>query len=134
MKTLATSWIDLIGYASKLGPEYKGVGGTIPTPMPFGMTKTGPFADFQSTRSVGLQDFEGKANVYQDPSISVGPSFPSSSRVHLAMSSARLVQQQASLRPSIVPLETGWALGLTILAVSSGALQIKGGINPWTGP
>jgi hypothetical protein len=122
---------------------YGGAALSLPTPpSPFpnaSLTSPGPPVKFGTTQAVTLRDFEGKASLFQDPSL--GKSLPGQpslgGKIHLSMDSDKLLLLGARITPTrIIGMEGGKysmqppSLGSVPL---NGRLTMLGTTRPFTG-
>lgn len=96
------------------------------TTPPGSIGGAGSFSLFTTIRPVTLDDFEGEASYFQDPSVTVG-SHSLGGNVHLGFSSTRLRQfpglRATVVRPSVVTLGTGSGFGAGLGSVTTGRLS-----------
>lgn len=114
---------------------YYGFGGTIPLPpqipsIPFSQVKAGPFTPFRTTAPVFLSDFDGAAELYQDPGIAYGwDSMGGTYR--LVIESTSLYKAGVSVRPSIIPISGGFGLATPSAGSASfGLLKMRAPGSP----
>lgn len=112
---------------------YLGAGLTIPLPgLPVSQAKMGPFTPFQTNAPVRLLDFDGAAQLYQDPGVTIGPWTPEDfGTFRLSIESNRLAAAGARVIPSLIPISGGWGLQTPSLgSVSAGTLRMQGTSTP----
>jgi len=114
---------------------YVGVGVAVPTIIPTPPTAVsagGPFSSFRIIGDENLKSFEGAAQLYQDPGISIGPA-SAGGTFRLAINSATIVKHGSLVIPHIVPFSSDRGLGAGLGSATAGTLKIMGDVVPFTG-
>jgi len=113
---------------------YGGGGLAIPTLLPafLSVSATGPFSDFTTSRSESLSSFDGAAQLYQDPGITVGPG-SAGGTLRLKLESRTLVSHVTLVSPSIIPVAGGTGFGVGAGSATRGALRMLFKATPVVG-
>ncbi len=111
---------------------FSGLGLGLPGVPPGSMTEMGPFVRFTTTQPVHLESFAGAAQLFQDPGINLG-SMVSLGNYHLSIESENLLMIGAGVRPSIIEIPSGWALGAGLGSATPGRLHLVSDILPFSG-
>lgn len=112
---------------------YGAVGLALPSlpGLPVSFTGVGPLSSFRTTEPVSLMDFEGRATLFQDPGLTIGPKSIEGT-LRLSFDSAHLLRAHARVVPGIVPIEGGAGLqSPSTGSVSPGFLSLQGKIVPF---
>ncbi|MGK9234101.1 hypothetical protein KXS07_17510 [Inquilinus limosus] len=112
---------------------FLGAGLSAPNPipgLPVSQTKAGDFTPFRTSAPVRLADFEGWAQLFQDPGATLGP-LSVWGTLRLSIESDRLATAGARVMPSTIPIPGGWGLQTPSLgSASMGRLRMQGAPTP----
>ena len=113
---------------------YSGAGLALPTLLPafLSVSATGPFKSFTTSRSESLSSFDGAAQVYQDPGITVGPG-SAGGTLRLVLESRTLVSHVTLVNPSIIPIAGGTGFGVGTGSATRGTLRMLFKATPVVG-
>jgi hypothetical protein len=77
--------------------------------------------------TIRVEDFEGDAQLFQDPGITLGP-ISTPSKVRLSVESKTILEAGARLSPSIIPMKSGKGFSVSLGSATMGTLvQFAGG-------
>src|SRR5262249_52180589 len=102
---------------------YVGVGAAIPTIIPTPPTSVssgGPFANFKTIGAESLASFEGAAQLFQDPGITIGPKISLGGAFRLSLDSETIVKRGSLVIPHIVRFESGTGLSVGLGSATRG--------------
>jgi len=104
---------------------YAGAGLALPTFLPsfLSLSGTGPYTNFTTSRSESLSSFDGPAQFFGDPGITIGPA-SAGGLVRLALESRTLVSHVTLLNPSIIPISGGAGVSVTAASATRGVFRM----------
>lgn len=126
---------EIIDIRRSIGAKflYFGEGMTIPLPLPglpVSQVGAGGFTSFRTSAPVRLVDFDGTAELYQDPGAALGP-FSAGGTYRLSIESKSLTRAGAWVIPSIIAMSGGWGLETPSTGSATfGLLKMQGTSTP----
>jgi hypothetical protein len=102
-------------------------------PGPGTMTKSGPPTRFRTNRSATLDEFNSKAELYQDPGMTLG-SWSAGGTIRLSINHIVDATGMIFTRPGIIPIAGGWGIAMPSLGSAGYGVLSKVTPNwPFTG-